>query len=244
MTNGNVSLNKRQGLLAASVVIGLAMIVCCLIAAGTAVKVRGMGNTIRVTGAAFQPIQSDLALWDGQFSVQSMVLEDAYETLKSHRAKVAEFMSKSGFAESEYEFSVVRLHKRMTHDRRVGGYTVSQTVGIKLEDVDRITALAKEASTLIEQGVAMESHSPQYLFTGLDTLKIEMIRRATENAKLRAAQLAETTGRRVGAPISAGVGVFQIRPLHSQQVSGRGISDVSSIDKEIVSTVHVNFLIE
>ena len=115
---------------------------------------------------------------------------------------------------------------------------------IELGDVDRIDKLAREASTLIEKGVMMESRSPQYLFTGLDTLKVEMIRRATENATLRATQLAESTGRKIGPPTSASVGVFQIRPQHSQEVSGYGMSDVSSIDKEIVSTVHIEFLIE
>jgi hypothetical protein len=71
-----------------------------------------------------------------------------------------------------------------------------------------------------------------------------MIRAATENAKLRAEQLAESTGKKVGAPRSARVGVFQIRPLHSQEVSGYGINDLSSIEKEIVCTVHISFMIE
>lgn len=79
---------------------------------------------------------------------------------------------------------------------------------------------------------------------GLYTVKIEMIRAATENAKQRAQQLAEITGRKVGAPASARVGVFQIRPLNSQEVSDMGMSDERSIDKEIVSTVNVSFLFE
>ena len=93
-------------------------------------------------------------------------------------------------------------------------------------------------------GIEFECGSPRYIFTGLNPLKVEMIRAATENAKLRADQLARSTGRDVGAPVSARVGVFQIRPLHSQEVSDYGINDQSSIDKEIVCTVHINFLIE
>jgi len=71
-----------------------------------------------------------------------------------------------------------------------------------------------------------------------------MINAATENAKLRAEQLARTTDQSVGASTAARVGVFQIRSLHSQDVSSRGISDVTSIDKEIVSTVPIDSLIE
>ena len=71
-----------------------------------------------------------------------------------------------------------------------------------------------------------------------------MIKAATENAKLRANQLAQTTGSDIGAPVSARIGVFQIRPQYSQEVSDYGINDMSSIDKEIVSTVSVAFRIE
>lgn len=71
-----------------------------------------------------------------------------------------------------------------------------------------------------------------------------MIKAATENAQLRARQLAESTGRRIGAPTSARVGVFQIRPRNSQEVSDYGVNDVTSIEKEIVCTVQATFLIE
>ena len=75
-------------------------------------------------------------------------------------------------------------------------------------------------------------------------MKLEMIKAATENAKLRAEQLANTTGKKVGSPQTAKVGVFQIRPSHSQDVSDYGINDVRSIDKEIACTVHISFLID
>lgn len=113
-----------------------------------------------------------------------------------------------------------------------------------MADVDRITQIARKSSSLIENGVEFESRPPSYIFTGLEPLKLEMIKAATENAKLRAEQLAESTGRKMGAPRLARVRVFQIRPLHSQEVSDYGINDQSSIEKEIVCTVYISFMIE
>jgi hypothetical protein len=159
-------------------------------------------------------------------------------------AKTASFLQREGFSEDSYEIGTIQLRKNFNRDRDLIGYTLTQAVKVEQNDINRITLLAQRASSLIEQGVEMDSGPPRYLFTGLDDLKIEMIGAATENAKLRAGQLARTTGRSVGAPTSARVGVFQIRPVHSQEVSARGISDVSSIEKEIVSTVHVRFLFE
>ena len=236
--------SPRRDVILASLAIGAALVICSLILARAAVRIKGMGKVIRVTGAAFQPIRSDFAIWEGSFSVQSLTIEQGYDQLAGDLDLVKSFFGKAGFGEDQYEIGTVRISKTYNRDREITGYVLSQTIKLELADVDRISIIAKETSTLIRQGVMMESRPPRFLFTGLDTLKIEMIGRATENAKLRAKRLAETTGREIGPPTSASVGVFQIRPLHSQEVKSYGVSDVSSIDKEIVSTVHVSFLIE
>lgn len=235
---------ERRSLVAASVVIAVALIVCAIIGAGALVKVKGMGRTISVTGAAYQPIRSDYAIWQGVIAVQAPTLEPAYAKLTADLKKLTAFLKENGFDSSQYDISSVSLYRKYNRDGEETGFNVSQTVRIELADVDRIRTLAQDASSLIQQGVQIESRPPQYLFTGLDTLKIGMIEQATENARIRAEKLAQTAGSTVGPPTSASVGVFQIRPLHSQEVSGYGLSDVTSIEKEIVSTVHVNFLID
>ena len=235
---------RTSAAVVASLILGLSLIICAVIGSRTLITVKGLGKTIRVTGAAVEPIRSDYAIWEGYVSVQTPQTESGYSKLKGDMQKVVGFMHDAGFSDDQYEIGTVNILRNYNRDNVLTGYTLSQSVKIELDDVERIARLAENASGLIEKGVMMESRHPRFLFTGLDTLKVEMIRRATENAKLRAEQLAESTGRKVGPPISAGVGVFQIRPLHSQEVSGYGISDETSIDKEIVSTVHIDFLIE
>ena len=233
-----------SGLLLPSIILGVTLVVCTLIGSGTLVKVKGFGQTISVTGAAYKPITSDFGVWEGSVSASGTTLDAAYREIRRSMAATEAFLQEKGFAAEQYGVGSVQILRDYNREGDVVGFNLRQTVKLALEDVDRISTLAKEASTLIEQGVEINSHRPRYLFTGLDALKLEMIKAATENAKLRAQQLAETTGRKVGAPTSARVGVFQIRPLHSQEVSSMGMSDVSSIEKEIVSTVHVSFLFE
>jgi len=227
-----------------SIIIGLSLVVCALIGSRTIIKVRGMGQSIRVTGAAVESIRSDYAIWQGDVSVQAPVPEQGYDKLRADIRKVDAFLKEAGFSPDQYSIGSVNIYRNYNRDQEVTGFTLQQTVKLEMSDVDRVARVSRDASTLIEKGVMMESRPPQFLYTGIDTLKVEMIRRATENAKIRAEQLAETTGRKVGPPTSAGVGVFQIRPRHSQEVSGYGISDVTSIEKEIVSTVHVEFQID
>lgn len=241
---GNERGNGDGGRFMASVIIGIALIVCTWIGTNTIERVKGFGQTITVTGAAYKPIRSDYAIWEGWLSTSATQLESAYATLKRDRDVLEEYLRGRDFGDDQIEAGNVQIMKNYNRDRVLTGYTLRQKFRIELADIDRIASLGREVSSLIEEGVQIESYPPKYLFTRLDSLKIEMIGAATENAKMRAQQLAETTGREVGSPTSARVGVFQIRPLHSQEVSGMGMSDVSSIDKEIVSTVHVSFLFE
>jgi hypothetical protein len=71
-----------------------------------------------------------------------------------------------------------------------------------------------------------------------------MIGKATANAKERAKIIAKQGSFRLGPIASVRVGVFQITPAHSTRVSGYGINDTSSIDKEIKSVVEIEYFVK
>lgn len=68
-----------------------------------------------------------------------------------------------------------------------------------------------------------------------------MIGLATKDAKTRATKILDNTGNKVGALKSANTGIFQITPLYSEEVSDFGISDTSSVEKEITAVVNCEF---
>ncbi len=243
MEDGDNKIFKSNCVMA-SVIFGAVLIICTLIGSSTLVRVKGLGSTIRVTGAAFKPIRSDYAIWEGSISVRAASVEAAYPILESDLEKTKEFLKKHGFDSVSYSISSANISRNYDRPNNLVDYGLSRTIHIEMSDVEKIRRISGEVSDLIRQGVMMESRQPRYMVSGLDTLKVEMIRAATENAKIRAEELAHTTGNAIGAPKSASVGVFQIRPMHSQEVSAYGISDVSSIEKEIVLTVHIEFLID
>lgn len=245
MGTGSTSVFRSTGLITASAIASLALIICAAIGARTIIHVKTQGQSISVTGAAFKPIRSNFAIWSAEIVVRDSTLVAASAALKRSVAAVREFLGRQNFDSTQYEFNPIHINKlfdRKTQD--IIGYQLSRRVTIELADVDRIARLADQAGQLIEQAVELNSSRPRYLFTELDNLKLEMIQEATRNAHQRAEQIATATDAAVGAPVSARVGVFQIRPLHSQEVSSYGISDVTSIEKEIVSTVHMEFLID
>ena len=225
-------------------VIGLALIICTLIVRSALITVKGFGRVISVTGAATKPITADFAIWEGKVQVSSGELTTAYSKINGALSEVRSFLAQNGFAEKDYEIGAIQINRSMDRESQAVTYILSQTAKLGSQDVERIKLLSTQASTLIEKGIEFTSSNPRYICTKLDNFKVEMIKAATENAKLRAEQLAQYTGKKVGAPTTARVGVFQIRPLHSQEVADYGINDVTSIEKEIVCTVQISFLVE
>ncbi len=255
--NGEVFKNgNSKTVVWAAVALSVALILCALIIRSTIIKVKGFGQTLSVTGAAFKPITSDFAIWEVGFSASAPSVEAAFAKMKRDLELVKAFFKENGFGETAYRIGSVQVNRNFDQQGQPTGFTLVQSVTIELADVEKISRLAKQSSALVEKGVELNSQSmvggwersggpnPRYIFTKLEDLKVELIKAATENARLRAEQLAQTTGKKVGAPVSARIGVFQIRPLHSQEVSDYGVNDMSSIEKEIVSTVNISFLIE
>ena len=68
-----------------------------------------------------------------------------------------------------------------------------------------------------------------------------MIELATQDARARAEAMLKSSGKAPGDLVSASVGVFQITPLYSNEISDYGINDTSSIDKEITAVVNCSF---
>jgi hypothetical protein len=115
---------------------------------------------------------------------------------------------------------------------------------VRSNDVDKIEKLAREATELINQGILLESSPPEYLYTKLGDLKIEMLAEAAKDAKVRAQQIASSTGSSIGSVRTARMGVMQITPADSNDVSDSGMNDTSSLEKDITAVVNVGFAVD
>jgi len=206
--------------------------------------------TITVTGSASKEIRSDLAVWRGSFSNESGSLTDAYSKLQTSNSKVKQYLISKGFAEDKILFSSINTTTLYLRDfqgnqtNTVSGYRLSQDVSIESNDVDKIDRLSREATELINQGIEMNSYPPEFFYTKLSDLKIEMIGLASKDAKTRAEQIAASTGDEIGDVRSSRMGVIQINAKNSTEVSDYGINDTSSLEKVITAVVTISFSID
>jgi hypothetical protein len=205
---------------------------------------------ISVTGSATKEIKSDFIVWKGVFSRRDAALKTAYEALRSDLEKVKQYLSSKGVDQNEITISPVttttlyQKNEKGYDTNDIQGYRVSQEVEIRSKDVDKTAQVSRESTELIDQGIEFESPAPEYYYVKLDELKIEMLARATENAKQRAESMVEATGNKIGFMRNARMGVFQITPATSTDVSDWGMNDTTSLDKKIMAVVTVSFAIE
>lgn len=245
-------MEQHRGLtwIAVALILGISLIGSTVIVTDGVKAIKSARNTLDVKGSAKEQIKSDYAVWTGAFSANSPDLKTAYQELEDSAEQVKDFLIGKGFTEKDLIFSSVNtipmnvILPNGMYSNAIESYRLMQTVEIRSNDVDKIAETSRIATELINLGVTFESYAPQYFYTQLADMKINMIELATKDAQSRAEAMLKTTGRKPGDLVSASVGVFQITPLYSNEISDYGINDTSSIDKEITAVVSCSFEVE
>lgn len=237
-----------------STIIGLAVILTAYILSSAYQNRNNSNNTISVTGLGEKDFVSDLIVWSGWFIKKNMVLKDAYADLDRDRENIKKYLVSKGIKDNQIIFSAVDINKEFeqTYDNYGNrqssiftGYRLSQNVQIESNEVNKVEEISRQVTELINTGVEFYSNSPQYYYTKLSKLKIEMIAAATKDASLRAQKIAENAGGEIGNLKNANMGVFQIVAQNSaEEYSWGGSFNTSSKRKTATITVKLDYEVE
>jgi hypothetical protein len=245
-----MNIEKNGHLFNAGFALAVALVLSSIVGAWAYTHAKNGEQTITVTGSARKRIKSDLVVWRAAVTYQAAQLSDAYKSLSDNVPKVKQYLISKGVPEDQITISSISsstLHAKDNEGNETGqitGYSLRQELEVRSNDVDKIEKIAREATELINQGILLESMSPEYLYTKLGDLKIEMLGEAAKDAKTRAQQIASSTGSQIGSVRSAKMGVMQITPADSNEVSDSGMNDTSSLEKDITAVVNVSFAVD
>ncbi len=203
-------------------------------------------QTIRVTGSASQNVTSDFATLALRIATRTPDLKSGYAKLESDVKAIKEFLTSKGIDEKTINVFSIDSYEYYRRNgayssNEIEGYNLSVWVKVSSKDVEKITEVSKSANVLVNQNINITSNGVEYLVSNLDDLKVKMVGEATKNAKARAESMVAGTNGKIGTMNSARMGVFQIVPVNSTDVSDYGINDTSSLEKKIISTVNVTF---
>ena len=210
----------------ASVILGLALIAAFFIA-GSAIKYRSKSaETIVVTGLAEKDFVSDLIVWNGSYSRKSLDLKSAYSALKQDENTIRQYLKGKGIADREMIFTSVEINKEFSpktdaNGRQLGqeftGYNLTQTVKVESVNVDKIEKISREVTELIESGIEFNSQPPAYYYSKLSDVKIDLLGKASSDARARAETIVKNAGSKLGSLRKANMGVFQITGKNSNE---------------------------
>lgn len=236
-----------------ALIIGLCIVISCVALAFGLSHFRSEStHSITATGSASVDFESDLIIWRGSFSATAWTSQEAYTKIKNDANVVNKYLTENGISDSEIVFDSVDI-RRTYHDNyddngnyigsEADGYQLTQSVTVSSSDIDKVEKISRDISSLLDKGVELTSDSPEYYYTGLDELKLDLIDKASVNAKDRIDIIARNTGANLGKLKNSSLGVFQITAKNSgtSSYSYDGAFDIYSRYKTASITVKLEY---
>lgn len=237
-----------------ALIFGIAIIAAAVFLGNSYANRNNHAGEIQVTGLGSQDFTSDLIVWGARFEAQQYNLKDSYTQLEKQKAIILNYLTKKGVPADQLVFSAVQTSQRTktnysTTGQYIGeefiGYQLYQSVEIESKEVEKIEKISREVTELLNEGVQLYSNSPRYYYTKLSDLKIEMISKATEDARVRAENIAKNSGSLLGKLKSANMGIFQITGQNSNEdYSWGGTFNTSSKEKTASITMKLEYKIK
>lgn len=240
----------RNSLIIPASIISISFLIGVIVFVSVWKSNQSANQTITVTGSAKKEIISDLGVLRGSISVQAITAEASYRELQGQKPALMSYLNSRGFPQDKVRFftinsyPVYELNANGFQTSKISSYVYNQRLEIQSTNVNLIQDISLDIPSIIQQGVSFSVEMPEYHYTKIADLKIEVQAAAARDAMVRAQKIAEATDRDLGPMRNARMGVLQITPKLSNQISDYGINDLSSIEKEITAVVNASFEID
>jgi uncharacterized protein len=244
VTNGERRPLRIPELLLGLVAVAIALAVTGVVVANAVRDVKRARDTIRVTGSARQPITADLAHWSVAVSADAVRPQDAVRLLRTRSRAVRAFLRRQGLADaaiSQPPVETIGITMRVGPRRRVPAYRLVQRFRVSSRRVDDVESVASSATDLLAQGIPISTGSVAYLTTNLADARLRALTKAIADAHRRGETIVKGIGGHLGSVRSADLGVYQVVPRNSTEISDYGINDTTSRDKDVYAVVSVTF---
>ncbi len=228
--------NSEAAILGVLICIGL--ILLGVFASQGVVRLRALDRVVTVKGLSEREVPADIAIWPIKFSDAGNDLGALYAGIQRKNTLVVAFLKDNGFGDDEITVSVPSIN-----DRQAQGYGGSQPSEFRYYGSSIITvysmqveAVRQAMSKLVDlgkQGIAISGQEydarTEYIFTGLNDIKPEMIEEATKNAREVAEKFAADSQSRLGKIRTAQQGQFSINDRDSTTPHIKKVRVVSTI---------------
>ena len=228
--------------------VGLIVVLAILVGTKTIVGAFS-GNSISVTGSAYEIVKSDSGSLSFNINVKRNNKNEAYSAIQTQIKTVEKYLADKKI--TKIEKKTINGYYDYKRDERTGAYTniieaynLSQPITVSSDDVELIKEISNDITGLISQGIDISVFAVSYDYSKLPELKVSLLEKASLDAKARATSMLKATHNSVGKIQSVRMGVYQITPVDSTDVSDMGINDATTIDKKVTAVANITFKIK
>ncbi len=204
--------------IASAVVIGIAIVIL-----GFALKA-GIDNfsnrdrVVTVRGLCEKEVRANKVTWPIVTKEMGNDLSAIYNRVQTTNAAILNFLKTNGITDAEISVNPPQVYDNAAD--RYGNqdvryrYNVTNVVVVTSEKIDAVRALMEKQTSLLQQGIAIVAgdynYQTSYEYTGLNSIKPEMIAEATANAREAADKFAADSHSKLGKIKTASQGQFSI----------------------------------
>ena len=234
---------EKLQVISLGILIGLALVVSTKMVSSTISK-----NEISVTGSAYEIVKSDKGTLNFDIEVKKPTRQEAYKTAQDQLKIVEQYLKDKKITKIDVKtpnsYPSYKNDARGYSTNEVDHYNYSQPVSIAADDVEIIKDISNDISSLINKGIVISVYTPSYDYSKLPDLKVSLLEKASNDARQRAESMLKPSHNHVGKISAVRMGVYQITPVDSTNVSDMGINDTSTIDKKVTAVANVTFRIK
>ncbi|MBQ2878553.1 MAG: SIMPL domain-containing protein [Bacteroidaceae bacterium] len=180
-------------------------------------KMADKDRYVTVKGLAEREVMADKVIWPLPYYCLGNNLEELYDRVEKDKNIILEFLKENGINSNEIVMSapiVTDREAQMYAPENIKyRYRVESVITVISSQVEKVIALMGSQAQLMKNGIAIEqnySYRTQFEFTGLNSLKPEMIEEATSNARAVAQKFADDSKSRLNGIRRANQGQFSI----------------------------------
>jgi len=226
----------QAAILGALICIGLALL--GIFVSQGIVRLRALDRVVTVKGLSEREVAADIAIWPIKFSAAGDDLSLLHADVQKKNGAIVEFLEGNGFGDDEITVSVPSITDRKAQgygslDEGEFRYYGSSVITVYSSRVEAVREAMSQLADLGKQGIAISGQDydsrTEFLFTGLNDIKPEMIEEATKNARAVAERFAADSESRLGKIKTARQGQFSIHDRDSTTPHIKKVRVVSTI---------------
>ncbi len=179
-------------------------------------KVKMLERSVAVKGLAQKEVKADTAIFPIHFQDTAPSMDELNTKIKTDLEKITKFLTDLGFYESEITISTPQINDRVAQNYENVNTDVrfvsDSLITVYTKKVDKVIKLQHELYKLTDSGIIArnDSYETRYIYTGLNTIKPQMIEVATKNARDAALKFAKDSHSKLGKIKQASQGYFAI----------------------------------